>query len=178
MAEISTIARPYAQAVFDLAKEKKQLDSWSVTLNLLSKVVEDESVKSVIQDSKILESDKEKLILDICGKNLSKEGINFTMLLVENKRLLILPFISEAFESLKADEEGSIAAKIIVATKISKKETSNIVDNLETRLNKKIEATVEIDESILGGSIITVGDTVIDASVKAQLESLAFKMKA
>ena len=74
MAEISTIARPYAQAVFDLAKEQSQLQVWSDTLSLLSHVVEDEAVKSVINDSKLLDTDKEKLILDICKKNINKEG--------------------------------------------------------------------------------------------------------
>ena len=178
MAEISTIARPYAQAVFDLAKEQSQLQVWSDTLSLLSHVVEDEAVKSVINDSKLLDTDKEKLILDICKKNINKEGENFVKLLIENKRLLILPFISETFENLKANEEGSVTANIVVATKITKKETDEIIKNLEKKLNKKIEATVEIDQSILGGSVITVGDTVIDASVKGQLESLAFSMKA
>ena len=178
MAEISTIARPYAQAVFDLAKEQKQLQAWSETLSLLSQVVDDQAVKSVINDSKTLDTDKEKLLLDICKKNINKEGENFIKLLIENKRLLILPFISEAFENLKANEEGSVTANIVVATKITKKETDEIIKNLEKKLNKKIEATVEIDQSILGGSVITVGDTVIDASVKGQLESLAFSMKA
>lgn len=178
MAEISTIARPYAQAVFDLAKEQKKLKAWSETLSLLSQVVEDDAVKSVINDSKVLDTDREKLILDICKKNISKEGENFIKLLIENKRLLILPFISETFENLKANEEGSVTANIVVATKITKKETDEIIKNLEKKLNKKIEATVEIDQSILGGSLITVGDTVIDASVKGQLESLAFSMKA
>ena len=178
MAEISTIARPYAQAVFDLAKEQKKLKAWSETLSLLSQVVDDDAVKSVINDSKVLDTDREKLILDICKKNISKEGENFIKLLIENKRLLILPFISETFENLKANEEGSVTANIVVATKITKKETDEIIKNLEKKLNKKIEATVEIDQSILGGSLITVGDTVIDASVKGQLESLAFSMKA
>ena len=73
MAEISTIARPYAQAVFDLAKEQKQLQAWSETLSLLSQVVDDEAVKSVINDSKTLDTDKEKLLLDICKKNINKE---------------------------------------------------------------------------------------------------------
>jgi F-type H+-transporting ATPase subunit delta len=178
MAEISTIARPYAQAIFDLAKDQKKLNDWSEMLKLLSGVVENDSIKSVIQDSKILESDKEKLLFNICQKKISGECENLIKLLIENKRLLVLPFISDAFESLKANEENSVSAKIIVATKITKKETDEIVKNLEKKLNKKIEASVEIDESILGGSVITVGDTVIDASVKGQLQSLAFSMKA
>jgi F-type H+-transporting ATPase subunit delta len=178
MAEISTIARPYAQAIFDLAKEKNQLNEWSATVGLLAKIVEDEQVKAIIQDTKVDVSDKEKFILDVCKGKITNEGENFIKLLIENKRLLVLPFISDSFEELKANEEGTVAATIVVATKISQNETDGIIKNLEKKLNKKIEATVKIDESILGGSVITVGDTVIDASVKGQLESLAFKMKA
>ena len=178
MAEISTIARPYAQAIFDLAKEQKNLGDWSGMLQLLAQLVEDENAKTSLQDAKINDSEKEKMILAVCKGQLSKEGENFVKLLIENKRLPVLPFIREAFETLKADEEGVLDANIVVAAKISKKETDEIVKKLEKKFSKKIEATIEINEEIIGGSLITVGDTVIDASVKGQLESLAFSMKA
>lgn len=178
MAEISTIARPYAQAIFDLAKEQKRLNDWSGILKLLAQLVEDEHVKTIVQDAKINDSEKEAMILKICKGNLSAEGENLVKLLVENKRLLVIPFISESFETFKADEEGTLVANIVVAAKISKEETNEIVKKLEKKFSKKIEANIEIDKEILGGSVITVGDTVIDASVKGQLESLAFSMKA
>jgi len=117
MAEISTIARPYAQAIFDLAKEKNQLNEWSATVGLLAKIVEDEQVKAIIQDTKVDVSDKEKFILDVCKGKITNEGENFIKLLIENKRLLVLPFISDSFEELKANEEGTVAATIVVATK-------------------------------------------------------------
>ena len=82
MAEISTIARPYAHAIFDLAKDQKKLNDWSEMLKLLSGVVENDSIKSVIQDSKILESDKEKLLFNICQKKISSECENLIKLLI------------------------------------------------------------------------------------------------
>ena len=178
MAEISTIARPYATAVFNFANESKSLSNWSNTLVLLSAVIQDEHIKSIIEDSKVLDSEREDLILDICKGKLDENGSNFVKLLVENKRLLILPEISQFFEELKADAEGSIEAEIIMAEKPNQKTVDDLLKSLEKKFNKKIEGKVVIDKNIIGGTKIVVGDSVIDASVRAQLDNLAFTLKA
>ena len=178
MAEISTIARPYATAVFNFAKESKGLSNWSDTLVLLSAVIQDEHIKSIIEDSKVLDSDREDLILNVCKGKLDENGSNFVKLLVENKRLLILPEISQFFEELKADAEGSIEAEIIMAEKPNQKTVDDLLKSLEKKFNKKIEGKVVIDKKIIGGTKIVVGDSVIDASVRAQLDNLAFTLKA
>ena len=178
MAEISTIARPYATAVFNFAKESKSLSSWSDTLVLLSAVIQDEHIKLIIEDSKVLDSDREDLILNVCKGKLDENGSNFVKLLVENKRLLILPEISQFFEELKADAEGSIEAEIIMAEKPNQKTVDDLLKSLEKKFNKKIEGKVVIDKNIIGGTKIVVGDSVIDASVRAQLDNLAFTLKA
>ena len=178
MAEISTIARPYATAVFNFANESKSLSSWSDTLVLLSAVIQDEHIKSIIEDSKVLDSDREDLILNICKGKLDENGSNFVKLLVENKRLLILPEISQFFEELKADAEGSIEAEIIMAEKPNQKTVDDLLKSLEKKFNKKIEGKVVIYKNIIGGTKIVVGDSVIDASVRAQLDNLAFTLKA
>ena len=178
MAEISTIARPYATAVFNFANESKSLSSWSDTLVLLSAVIQDEHIKLIIEDSKVLDSDREDLILNVCKGKLDENGSNFVKLLVENKRLLILPEISQFFEELKADAEGSIEAEIIMAEKPNQKTVDDLLKSLEKKFNKKIEGKVVIDKNIIGGTKIVVGDSVIDASVRAQLDNLAFTLKA
>ena len=178
MAEISTIARPYATAVFNFANESKGLSNWSDTLVLLSAVIQDEHIKSIIEDSKVLDSEREDLILDICKGKLDETGSNFVKLLVENKRLLILPEISQFFEELKADAEGLIEAEIIMAEKPNQKTVDDLLKSLEKKFNKKIEGKVVIDKNIIGGTKIVVGDSVIDASVRAQLDNLAFTLKA
>jgi F-type H+-transporting ATPase subunit delta len=178
MAEISTIARPYATAVFNFANESKGLSNWSDTLVLLSAVIQDEHIKSIIEDSKVLDSEREDLILDICKGKLDENGSNFVKLLVENKRLLILPEISQFFEELKADAEGLIEAEIIMAEKPNQKTVDDLLKSLEKKFNKKIEGKVVIDKNIIGGTKIVVGDSVIDASVRAQLDNLAFTLKA
>jgi F-type H+-transporting ATPase subunit delta len=98
--------------------------------------------------------------------------------LVENKRLLILSVITSLFEELKDKDEGVIEAEIIMAEQQDKKLVNNLLQSLEKRFNKKIEGKVVIDKSIVGGTKIIVGDTVIDASVRGQLDNLAYTLKA
>ena len=178
MAEISTIARPYAVAIFNLAKEEKALSKWSDMLSLMSGIVENEDINSFINDSKILDADKEKLILNICGDKINSSGKNLIKLLVEYKRLLILSSITLLFEELKDKDEGVIEAEIIMAEQPDKKLVAKLLQSLEKRFNKKIEGKVVIDKSIVGGTKIVVGDTVIDASVRGQLDNLAYTLKA
>ena len=178
MAEISTIARPYATAVFNFANESKSLSNWSDTLVLLSTIIQDEHIKSIIEDTKILDSEREDLILNVCKGKLDENGSNFVKLLVENKRLLILPEISLFFEELKAEAEGTIEAEIIMAEQPNQKTVDDLLKSLEKKFNKKIEGKVVIDKNIIGGTKIVVGDSVIDASVRAQLDNLAFTLKA
>ena len=178
MAEISTIARPYSVAIFNLAKEEKSLSDWSDMLALMSSIVENKDIKLFIQDSKVLDVDREKVLLDICGNQINNSGKNLIKLLVEYKRLLILSEITLVFESLKADDEGAMEAQIIMAEKPDEKMVENLINSLEKRFDKKIEGKVVIDKSIVGGTKIIVGDSVIDASVREQLDNLAYKLKA
>ena len=178
MAEISTIGRPYAVAIFNLAKEEKTLSVWSDMLSLISGVVENADVNSFINDSKVLDADREKILLDICGDKIDTSGKNLIKLLVENKRLLILSVITALFEELKDKDEGVIEAEIIMAEQPDKKLVTNLLQSLEKRFEKKIEGKVVIDKSIVGGTKIIVGDTVIDASVRGQLDNLAYTLKA
>lgn len=178
MAEISTIARPYAVAAFKLAKEKKALDKWSDMLCLASAVSQDEAMSAYIADPKVSSDAIEAAFLKICGRKLTKEGQNLIKALVEFKRLSILPAISEAYEALKADDEGAIDAQIIAAVKPTAAATKDLVKKLEGRFGKKVTASVEVDPEIIGGIKIVVGDTVIDASVKGQLQNLAYTLTA
>ena len=178
MAEISTIARPYAVAIFNLAKEENALSEWSDMLSFMSGVVENKAINSFVLDSKVLDTDREELILNVCGDKINSSGKNLIKLLVEYKRLLILTKITLLFEELKAKDEGVIEAEIIMADQPDKKMVENLLKSLEKRFNKKIEGRVVIDKSIVGGTKIIVGDTVIDASVRGQLDNLAYTLKA
>jgi F-type H+-transporting ATPase subunit delta len=178
MAEISTIARPYAVASFKLAKEQKALSAWSEMLMIASAVSSDEKLSAYIQDPKVDSDVLLSTFLKICGDKLNVNGQNLIKVLVEYKRLPILPAISTAFEELKAAEEGAIDAQIIAAAKPTPAVTKDLVKKIEAKFGKKVTASVVVDPEIIGGIKIIVGDTVIDASVKGQLQNLAYSLTA
>lgn len=178
MAEISTIARPYAVAAYKLGKEQGTLAKWSEMLALATAVVNDVHMQAYIQDPKVVDSDLQANFLKVCGDALNEHGQNLIKVLVEYGRLAILPEITAAFEELKAVDEGTLDAQIIAAVKPSAAETKDLVKRLEAKFGKKIEASVSVDPEIIGGIKIIVGDTVIDASVKGQLQNLAYSLTA
>jgi F-type H+-transporting ATPase subunit delta len=178
MAEISTIARPYAVAAYQLAKEHKSLAKWSEMLAFAAAVSTDLQMQAYIQDPKVVSTELQSTFLTICGDKLNEQGQNLIKVLVEYNRMTILPAIAYAFEELKAEDEGVLDAQIIAAERPSAAEIKDLVKRLEAKFNKKVEATVSVDVELIGGIKIIVGDTVIDASVKGQLQNLAYALSA
>ena len=178
MAEISTIARPYAVAAYKLGKEQSSLAKWSEMLGFAAAVADDAQMQAYINDPKVVASDLQATFLKVCGDKLNEYGQNLIKVLVEYNRLSILPAITSAFEALKAQDEGSLDAHIIAASKPSDAELKDLLKRLETKFGKKIEADVTIDAELIGGFKIIVGDTVIDSSVKGQLQNLAYTLAA
>lgn len=176
MAELSTIARPYAVAAYDLAKKQKDLAGWSEMLTLMRNVASDSDMQNFISDPKVQRSQLAEVFLSVCGKALNEQGQNLVNLLVEYGRLAILPAISDAFEALKAKDEGVLEAEIISAAELSKQDTQSITKKLEAKFDKKIVVKNNVDPELLGGVKIIVGDTVIDTSVKSQLQNLAYTL--
>jgi len=178
MAEISTIARPYAVAAFNLGKEQNALAKWSEMLGLAAAVASDAQMQAFIQDPKVISSELQNTFLKVCGDQLNEHCQNLIKVLVEYNRMDVLPAITSAFEELKAQDEGVLDAQIIAAAKPSAAEVKDLVKRLEIKFGKKIEAKVSVDSELIGGIKIIVGDTVIDASVKGQLQSLAYTLSA
>jgi F-type H+-transporting ATPase subunit delta len=178
MAELSTIARPYAVAAYKLGRDQKSLAKWSEMLGFASAVASDAQMQAFIEDPKVVSSELQATFLKVCGDKLNEQGQNLIKVLVEYGRMSILPAITEAFEELKAQDEGTLDAQIIAASKPSAAETKDLVKRLEAKFGKKIEANVSVDSELIGGIKIIVGDTVIDASVKGQLQNLAYTLSA
>lgn len=178
MAEISTIARPYAVASYKLAKEQNALAKWSEMLSFATAVVNDVQMSAYIQDPKVVSSELEASFLKVCGDKLNENGQNLIKVLIEYGRLSLLPAVADAFEALKAQDEGTLDAQIIAAAEPSAAETKDLIKKLELKFGKSIEATVSVDAELIGGVKIIIGDTVIDASVKSQLQNLAYTLSA
>ncbi|MCK5889959.1 MAG: F0F1 ATP synthase subunit delta [Methylococcales bacterium] len=176
MSELLTLARPYAEAVFKTAIEKKSVSEWSDMLAFLSVVMQDEEMTTVVANPKVSQQQLTQLVLDICQDQFSKEGVNFLKLLVENGRLILAPQVSELYEEFKAEHEGYVDVEVISAYALSKEEQKKFAATLEKKLDKKVHITTSIDKTLLGGFLAKAGDMVIDGSIKGQLQQLAKKL--
>ena len=177
MAEAVTIARPYAVAVYRLAKEKKALARWSEMLALATAIASDAQMRALDDDPNVTAEQVEKVFLAVAGDKLDAAGVNLVKLLVENGRLCLLPDIARLFEELKAEDEGVVEAVITAAAKPDDTQVKTLVAQLEARFKQKVVANVNVDPEIIGGVKIVVGDTVIDASVRGRLQEMAYTLK-
>jgi F-type H+-transporting ATPase subunit delta len=177
MAEIVTVARPYAEAAFRLAKEQGQLTAWFDALSSLATVVENEEVSALIDNPKVSAAQLEALFFGIVGDKVSAEVKNFVQLLVANKRLALLPEIARQFEQLKLEAEQSVDADIVSAYPLSDAQVADIGTQLQKRFGRQVRAQVTVDPDLMGGVRITVGDVVIDASVRGKLQAMAVELK-
>ena len=178
MAELTTIARPYAEAAFALAREANALPVWSQMLRLSSAVVADPQVAQALDNPALDTGAKESLLLSICGDKLNADGRNFVRVLIEGDRISVLPQIQAMFESLKDAADGVAKATIETAFPFQGSELAELTAALEKRFARKIEATVSVNPDLIGGARVTVGDTVIDASVQEQLRAMAAQLRA
>lgn len=173
MSETVTIARPYAEAVFQRALESDTLDAWSGMLAFLAAVVTDSTLASVIANPLYERQHLAELVIDIAGKKLPQEGANFVRMLAENQRLQLLPEIRALYEELKAESQRTIQVKVRSAYELTAAQKKTIAAALQARLGRSVTIESELDPDLIGGVHIRAGDLVIDASAKGRLQQLA-----
>lgn len=178
MAEAITVARPYAEAVFRLALESKDLSQWSKILQIAAEIAQDDQIKLLVGNPLVSAMQLSELILEIGGKKFTQEARNFIKLMVENKRIHVMPQVMELFEQLKAQHEGVLEAKIITAFKLESGQLDKLVTDLEKKFNRKVEAQVSVDPEIIGGVKVEIGDEIFDASVRGKLEAMTIALKS
>lgn len=173
MAEKVTIARPYAQAVFAIAREQGDLKGWSTMLQCAAAVAADAEMATMIANPRVDSTQLITVFLDICGGKINDAGKNTLRLLADNGRLAVLPEIAALYEEMRAEAEAKVEAEVISATAISESQKSAIVAALAKRLGREVSLVCKTDESLLGGAIIRSGDMVIDGSVVSKLEQMS-----
>ena len=173
MAENSTIARPYAQAAFDIANEKGDLKSWSEMLQLISAVASDAVLSDMISNPSIEREKIVEIIVDVCGDNLNDLAKNYIKVLADNGRLNVATEIALGFEEHRAEAEKTVEAEVISAFPLSDAQVKSMTEALKKRLGREVTLNTSIDETIVGGAIIRAGDLMIDGSVSGQLDKLA-----
>lgn len=179
MADNSSIARPYADAVFELAREGGQLASWSELLHTAAEVVCDDDVQRLIEAPKSDLGALVELIVSVCnaasGEASPNAGqfANLLKLLAENGRLLVLPTIAELFDRRKADVENKINVVLTAAAPVDDEKQARISVALKRRFGRDVNLQFELDENLLGGARLRADDLVIDGSVRTGLQKLA-----
>lgn len=182
MADNNTIARPYAQAAFEVANETGALATWSQALADAKALFEDGQVAKFLGNPALSDKDRLAFLRDLfksgdaastllSGGDL--KGSNFIRLLLEYDRIAVLPEIADHFEVLKAQIENTVDVTVTSAAAISDAQRQAIAAALKTRLGRDVRIEVEIDEDLIGGAVIRAGDVVIDGSLRSRLESLS-----
>ncbi len=177
MAEISTLARPYAEAIFKLALEENDTAGWTDRLQWLAAVAQDPDMAQLVGNPKLDKAQLVNLFADVLQGHLSQEGVQLLQLLVHNHRVEVLPAILGQYAQLLHEHVGQLDAHIESAYDLTTQEVQALVQQLETRFGKKVNPDVAVDSTLIGGIRITVGDVVIDSSVRARLAQMAVALK-
>ena len=178
MAELSTLARPYAKAAFEYAMSSSALGPWSEQLSTCAAVVTDERVGAVLDNPALTAEAQASALNDLCGDSIGQQVKNFVRILASNKRLRLLPEIVAQFELFKANQEKSVDVEVVSAYDLNDALSEKIAGALRAKLAREVKVTTSTDETLLGGVLIRAGDMVIDGSVRGRLNKLAEAMNS
>ena len=178
MAELATIARPYAEAAFALAREGGALPKWADTMATLASVSADAKVAAAVDNPKLSVEQKQAMFTTLLGDKLDAGTTSFIHVLLDADRVKLLPQINEHFQALKRDNDNVARATIVSAFPLTVQQRDELKGALAKRYGRQIEAIEEVDATLLGGAKIIVGDQVIDRTVIGQLNKMSRQIKA
>lgn len=178
MAELSTLARPYARAAFESAVADNALSTWSEALALLAAIAKEELPAKLFSAPSLTAEEKSSAVSDVCGDKLNAKQQNFVQVLASNNRLSLLPQVSALFELYKANHEKTVEVSVESAFEVSAEQLAVLENSLKKSLARDVACHTSVNKALLGGVFIRAGDTVIDASVRGRLAKLADVMNA
>ncbi len=178
MAELSTLARPYAKAAFEFAVGAGELSSWSDQLSVAAAVSQVEKIDKILSSPGLTSEQQAKQFIDVCGDELTDGVKNFVNVLAENKRIPLLPEIVELFEQFKSNREKSVDVNVTTVFELDDDVQQKLNASLNRKLDREVNLQTTIDKSLLGGVIIHAADIVIDGSVRGRLAKLAESMQS
>ncbi|UTV99541.1 F0F1 ATP synthase subunit delta [Marinomonas rhizomae] len=173
MAELKTVARPYAKAVFEVAREQGHITEWADMLSILAAVTVEPKLKKALKNSAFSAEEKANALADVCAEIATEQGKAFLLTLAVNKRLALLPMICELFLQFKLNFEKAVNVEFTSAFELTAEQTQALAASLAKKLDRTVNLTSEIDASLLGGVVIRTGDLIIDGSVRGKLAKLA-----
>jgi F-type H+-transporting ATPase subunit delta len=176
MAERATIARPYAKAAFEYARDANAFAAWSQGLKAAAEIVADPRVAELVKDPKWPTSDIAGVVIEIADARLEAGMQNFVRVLAENHRLLLLPEIAAHYEAERAAVENTADVEVISAVEMNASQADKLTAALNKRLKRRVRMQSSVDATLLGGAVIRAGDMVIDGSLKGRLERLGTEL--
>lgn len=171
MAEIATVARPYAEALFRVA-QTGDMAAWSETVSELANIGANPDVQDFARNPNVKPAQVADAFASMIKSPLTAEAKNFIAMLIENRRIALLPEIGVQFHVLKNAQEGAADASITSAFDISGAQVAQLVSTLEKKFGRKLNPTVTVDPTLIGGVRVVVGDEVLDTSVRAKLQQM------
>lgn len=178
MAELSTLARPYAKAAFEYAVSANDLAGWSTELETAAAVAQAENMVKVLTSPSLTSEQQGSYFVEVCGDALSASAQNFIKVLSENKRLALLPEISALYEVFKANREKSVDVELFTAFELDMATQEKLATALSGTLEREVNMRAIIDKDLLGGVLIRAADVVIDGSIRGRLNKLAEAMNS
>jgi len=171
MAELATVARPYAEALFRVA-QSGNMAAWSDLVSELAQVGANPDVQAFAANPKLTATDLVATLTSLVKSPVTPEASNFLTMLAENGRMALLPQIGAQFQELKNAQAGAADATIFSAFDLTDAQTAQLVGTLEKKFGRKLNPTVTVDPSLIGGVRVVVGDEVLDTSVRAKLQQM------
>lgn len=178
MAETVTIARPYAEAVFALADDAGELGKWSGALEAMSTIAANPDMLQAMGNPRLTADQLYGMFASLAGDAMFVETQNLVRVLIENRRLSLLPEIRHLYEELKNEREGMVEARVSSAFPLEGEALSRLVADLEKRFKRRIQPVVVVDAQLIGGVCVQVGDEVIDGSIRGKLASMVAALKS
>jgi F-type H+-transporting ATPase subunit delta len=172
MADLSTIARPYAKAVFDLARESGSYKAWSEALAAIAELVSDQKIAALIRNPALSRAELSEVLSKGLAGKLPADALGLLRLLVDNGRLAAAPALAEQFDHLRAEAEARVDVEITSAAAVDKAQQDQLSAAVRKRLDRDVAITWSTDPALIAGALIRAGDLVIDGSVRGELERL------
>ncbi len=173
MAQTTTIARPYAKAVFALAQDARDFDGWQRQLELLAGLAQEPTLRAALGNPKLAGADLARVLIEVTGEALSGAGRNLVTLLAQRKRLTVLPAILEQFSALRREAEKVVEVELVTAVPADASVQQRFASALEKKLGRSVQLHNSTDAALIGGAVVRAGDMVIDGSIRGRLAQLA-----
>ena len=173
MAELITLARPYARAAFETAQAENALGPWNEMLAFAAQVATDRNMGQLLASPKVSDEQKADLLIGLFDGELFETGRNFINVLSENQRLALLPHIHSLFETARADLERTVDIQVSAPYELTEEQQQKLAQALSKKLERKVSLATTVDKSLIGGVVVRTGDMVIDASVRGKLTKMA-----